>query len=95
MVASSFFSYSFFFPPRTRYLVHGFNLRLYVELGMKIKRLHRGISFHQAAFTRDFVNECTTRRMRAQTVTEQTMWKLIVCSVYGKVRVIQGWFFRF
>lgn len=69
---------------RKRYLVHGLNLKLYQELGLRVVKIHRGIRFTQEKFIKPFIEECTIRRAAAPTATEQTMWKLICNSVYGK-----------
>ena len=71
---------------RLRYLVHGINLSLYLKLGMKLKKIHRIITFHQSYFLTPFIQECTEKRMKATSASEQNMWKLICNSVYGKVR---------
>ena len=73
------------FHPRKNYLVHGLNLRLYLEQGLKLKKIHRGIRFWQEPFVKPFINKCSKKRMSAPTVSEQTMWKLVCNSVYGKV----------
>jgi hypothetical protein len=35
------------FEDRERYLVHGLNLKLYLQLGLRLKKIHRGITFFQ------------------------------------------------
>ena len=69
---------------KTRYLVHERNLHLYLRLGMKLKKLHRGLIFRQEMFVRPFVDKCSEMRMNALTKTEQEMWKLILNSLYGE-----------
>ena len=71
---------------RKKYLVHGLNLKFYLSMGLRLKKIHRGIAFHQEQFIRSFIEKCTEKRRTAPTVTEQTLWKLICNSVYGKVR---------
>lgn len=74
------------FRNRTAYLTHGLNLKFYLKMGLKLTRIRRGITFHQEKFIKPFIEKCTKKRMTAPTLTEQTMWKLICNSVYGKVR---------
>ena len=62
------------------------NLRLYLELGLVLKKIHRGITFHQEAYIEPFVTKCTQMRSEATTKSEQNMWKLICNATYGKVR---------
>ena len=71
---------------RRKYLVHGLNLKLYLEMGLKLVRIRRGITFYQEQFIRPFIEECTERRRAAATITEQTLWKLVANCIYGKVR---------
>ncbi len=74
------------FRPRKNYLVHGLNLKLYLEHGLVLTKIHRGIAFYQESFLKDFIDTCSERRRTATSVTEQTLWKLVANSVYGKVR---------
>ena len=74
------------FRPRKKYLVHGLNLKLYLQHGLVLKKIHRGITFYQERFMRDFIDTCTEKRRTALSVTEQMLWKLVCNSVYGKVR---------
>ena len=65
--------------------MHGFNLKLYLELGLRLTKIHRGIVFYQSAFIKDFIDTCTEKRKNAPTKTEQEIYKLIANSVYGKM----------
>ncbi len=73
------------FLPRTKYLVHGLNLKFYLEQGLVLKKMHRGIRFYQEDFIRPFIEKCTRMRAAAATETEKNMWKLLCNSVYGKL----------
>ena len=77
------------FRTRRRYLVHGLNLQFYLRHGLVLKKIHRGITFYQSNFLRDFIDTCTEKRRTAKSVTEQTLWKLVANSVYGKVRKLE------
>ena len=72
------------FGRRRRYLLHALNLRLYLDLGLKLLTIHRGITFYQKPFLRSFITTCSEMRMAAKTPTEQSMWKLLANSLYGK-----------
>ncbi len=74
------------FRKREKYLVHGLNLKMYLEKGLKLTKIHRGITFHQERFLKEFIDTCTERRRTAKSVTEQMLWKLVCNSAYGKVR---------
>ena len=72
------------FLDRKKYLVHGLNLKFYLEQGMVLKKIHRIIGFRQAPFIKTYIDYCTHRRKIATTETEKTFWKLIVNSLYGR-----------
>ena len=71
---------------REKYLCHGLNLKLYLKLGMKLVKIHRVISFHQAPFIKPYIDMCTLKRAMALTKTRADMYKLISNVLYGKVR---------
>ncbi len=73
------------FEPRRKYLVHGLNLALYLRHGLKLRRIHRGITFHQARYLEPFITGCTRKRAAARTKTEADMYKLFCNATYGKV----------
>jgi len=70
---------------RKNYLVHGLNLKFYLEQGLVLKKIHRIIAFTQVDFIKPYIDYCTMRRKMATTETEKTYWKLIVNSLYGKL----------
>ena len=70
--------------PKTRYLVSARNLQFYLRNGLELKKIHRGLVFRQEAFVRPFVDKCSRMRMKAETKTEQEMWKLLLNSLYGE-----------
>ncbi len=72
------------FRPRRNYTLHALNLRLYLELGMKLEKIHKGVVFTQRPFMRQFIQDCAERRANSRTPTEARTQKLIPNSVYGK-----------
>jgi hypothetical protein len=72
------------FRDRREYVVHGVNLKYYVEKGLKVTAVRRGIKFRQKKFLRAFIAMCTEKRRLATTKAESDLWKLIVNSLYGK-----------
>ena len=73
------------FLPRVKYVCHGANLQLYLRLGMKLEKIHRGISFYQKSFIKPYIEMCTKRRAESKTKTRSTMWKGLSNSLFGKV----------
>ena len=45
---------------KEKYIVHHENLKLYLELGLKVKKIHRGIKFREEAWMRSYI-ELNTR----------------------------------
>jgi len=73
------------FHDRKNYVCHILNLQLYLELGMKLKCIHRGVKFNQSPIIRDYVDLCTQKRATSKTKSRSNMWKLICNSLYGKL----------
>ena len=72
------------FLPRERYVCHGANLRLYLDLGLRVVEWHRGVSFKQAPFIRDYIEMCARKRAAAPTKSMANFFKLAANSLYGK-----------
>ena len=72
------------FHPRLNYVLHFKNLKLYLSLGMKLKKIHRVLSFTQKRFIKPFIDICTDARQRSKTAFEQNQYKLVANSTYGK-----------
>lgn len=72
------------FHPRLNYVLHFKNLKLYLNLGMQLKKVHRVLSFTQKAFIKPFIEICTNARQQATTSFEQNQFKLVANSTYGK-----------
>jgi hypothetical protein len=66
------------------YVVHIKNLRLYTDLGMKLKKIHRILKFKQNDFLKPFIEKCTEERKKANTIFEKNQFKTISNSCYGK-----------
>lgn len=50
---------------KANYIVHYRNLQLYIQLGLKLKRIHKVIQFQQKPYLKpyiDFNTECESRR---------------------------------
>jgi hypothetical protein len=64
--------------------VHGTNLKTYLKLGMKLKKIHRVIYFRQSAYLKLYIDFCTGKRSAAITKFLIMLFKLMVNAVFGK-----------
>ena len=72
------------FKPRKNYVVHYRNLRQYLEMGMRITAVHRGISFNQSSWMEPYTRKNTELRKTAANSFEKDFFKLMNNSVFGK-----------
>ena len=72
------------FKPRNKYVIHYRNLRQCLELGLKIKAVHRGISFNQSSWMEPYIRKNTELRKTAANGFEKDFFKLMNNSVFGK-----------
>lgn len=72
------------FHNRLKYVTHFKNLKLYLNLGMKLKKIHRVLSFKQENFIAPFIEKCTLSRQASKTKFEQDQFKKVANSTYGK-----------
>ena len=64
------------FLDKKNYLVHGFNLKFYLQMGLKLKKIHRIITFTQSKSIAPYIDYCTQQRKLAKTETEKNYWKV-------------------
>ncbi len=69
---------------KTKYTLHHENLKLYLRLGMRLTKIHRGITFDEEDFMRPYIELNTNLRAKATTDFEKDFFKLMNNSVFGK-----------
>ena len=72
------------FKPHKKYVIHYRNLRQCLELGLRIKAVHRGISFNQSPWMEPYIRKNTELRKTAANSFEKDFFKLMNNSVFGK-----------
>ena len=72
------------FKPKRHYVVHYKNLKQYLEEGMILKKVHRGIKFYQSAWIEPYIRKNTDLRKTASNAFEKDFFKLMNNSVFGK-----------
>ena len=72
------------FKKKENYVVHIKNLKLYLELGMKLTKIHRVLQFVQKSFLTPFIEKCTEERKKTNSIFEKNLFKLMANSVFGK-----------
>ena len=72
------------FIPKKNYVVHYKNLKQYLEMGMELKAVHRGISFIQSPWMEPYIRKNTELRKTAANSFEKDFFKLMNNSVFGK-----------
>ncbi len=70
---------------KTKYIVHYRNLKLYIELGYQLKKIHRILKFKQAKWISSYIEYNTAKRAVAKTKIEKDIPKLKNNSVFGKM----------
>lgn len=68
---------------KDNYVVHYRVLQLYLQLGMRIKQVHRVLQFHQEPYLKPYIDFNTECRKAAQTDFEKDFYKLLNNAIFG------------
>ena len=72
------------FKPKTNYVLHYKNLKQYLQEGMILKKVHRGIKFTQSNWMEPYTRKNIEMRKKASNAFEKDFFKLMNNSVFGK-----------
>lgn len=65
------------------YVIHYRNLKYYLSLGLKLKKVNRILTFEQTPWLQPYINFNTEKRMHAVNSFEKDYFKLMNNSVFG------------
>ncbi|XP_040069574.1 uncharacterized protein LOC120842509 [Ixodes scapularis] len=69
---------------KTKYVLHYRILKLYIQLGLEVTKIHRVLKFSQRAFLREFIDFNHQLRQQATNSFQKNLSKLFMNSIYGK-----------
>ena len=69
---------------KKNYVSHYRNLKLYLSLGLKLKKVHHVLEFDQSPWLKQYIDFNTQKQTNAKNAFEEDFFKLLNNSIYGK-----------
>ena len=69
---------------KKNYVVHIRNLKFYIELGIKLTKIHRVLRYNHSCWMKKYIYKCITLRQQSTNEFDIATWKLFVNACFGK-----------
>ncbi len=69
---------------KTKYVLHHKNLKQYLSQGLRLIKIHKGVTFEEKDFMKKYIDLNTNMRTKGTTDFEKDFYKLMNNSVFGK-----------